>query len=228
MMTPEQLKPHILHEDRWIRKAALGYFTESWSPDPEIAGLALTAHERHFKLGEFPDLSSLHHLAIDAPTLERALELLEATPSRVVTAHLNWFVASAPLAVLTKMGTSVEDHPRFEEESREKIRYRRSLGDLSDESLWAEFLEFSGREKLRKIPHRRDVHADPLIDELAARKAPDNAGLAAMLKSPAFRGTYFEALLILLACRPLPPRPQLPLKTPVCSRRRVKRVNYAP
>ena len=81
MLTPNELKPHILHEDRWIRCAALERFTGSWSPDPEIAGLALTAHERYFKPGEFPHLAGLDQLPIDAPTAERVLALLEATPN---------------------------------------------------------------------------------------------------------------------------------------------------
>ncbi len=200
MLTPKELKPHILHEDRWIRGAALDYFTNSWSLDPEIAGLALTAHERYFKLGEFPWLSGLGHLPIDAGTVRRILALLAATPSRAVRTHLNWCLAALPLETLRREGSRIDEHPQLDEETRQKIRDRRRLGGLSDEELWEEFLEFSGRAKLRRTPHRIDLpRIGALVDELASRTSPDGKTICSSLRSPAFRGTFFEALLVNLA-----------------------------
>jgi hypothetical protein len=200
MLTPAQLKPHVLHEDRWIRRAVLESFKGSWSRDPDVAGLALTAHERYFKLGEFPDLDGLRQLVFDVPTARRALSLLDATPSRVVVTHLNWCLASLPLDVFGNLGNLLEDHPRLDEETRKKIRYRRKLGDLTVQALWAEFLEFSGRAAMRRVPPRVDLlRADALIDELARRKTPDKEKICSWLRSPTFSGTYFEALLMKLA-----------------------------
>jgi hypothetical protein len=199
MLTPNELKPHILDEDRWIRSAAIDRFTDSWSPDPEIAALALTAHERYFKRGDFPCLSGLDQLSIDARTATRVLALLDATPSRLVTIHLNWCLASLPLEILRAEGSRIDDHPRLDDETREKIRYHRKIGDLSDESLWEEFLRFTGRAKMRRVPSRLDPHTRGLVDELASRKLPDDESVCSWLRSPAFRGTHFEALLVKLA-----------------------------
>ena len=199
MLTPEELKPHILHQDRWIRIAALDRFTETWSLDPEIAALALTAHERYFQLGEFPRLNGIHQLRIDAGTVKRILALLDTTPSRIVVIHINWCLASLPLDILRMEGGRIDDHPRLNDEARQKIRYRRRIGDLSDEALWEEFLEFSGREKMKGVPHLVDPLTRPLVEELASRRMPDAEGVCALIRSPAFRGTFFEDLLVQVA-----------------------------
>jgi hypothetical protein len=195
-----ELKRHVLHEDRWIRQAVLESFRDSWSRDPQISGLALTAHERFFKLGEFPDLGCLQHLAFDVPTAQRALAMLDATPSRVAAAHLNWCLASLPLEVLGKLGSRIEDHPRLDDEARRKIQYRRQLGGLTSEKLWEEFREFSGIAKMRPVPFRVDlIHTDVLVDEMARRKSPDQEKICSLLRSSSLADTYFEALLIKLA-----------------------------
>jgi hypothetical protein len=198
MLTPEQVKPHLLHEDRWIRRAALDYFAESWSLDPQIAGLALTAHVRYFKPGEFPQLELLHHLSFDASTAERVLSLLDSAPSRVVI-QLNWCLGLFSPELLRKLGGLLQDHPRLDDEARQKICFRLKLGDLSDEELWQELQRFSGRARMRPMPHLKDPRADPLIAEVAARKTPGDASVCDMLRSRSYHGTYFEALLMDLA-----------------------------
>jgi hypothetical protein len=51
MLTAEQLKPHILHEDRWVRGAVMHYFDDSRSRDAEVAGLVLASHDRYYHQG---------------------------------------------------------------------------------------------------------------------------------------------------------------------------------
>ena len=127
MLTPDQVKPHLLHEDRWVRSAAFDYFYESWSRDPEIAGLLLAAHETWYRPGEFPRLDPLHRFVVDEPTAERVLTALAATPSRIAALQLNWCVAALPLALVEKNGPDLEALPAVNEETRAQLRLRREL-----------------------------------------------------------------------------------------------------
>jgi hypothetical protein len=199
MHTPEELKQHILHPDRWVRRAVLDYFYGTWSQDRDLAHLALEAHHRFHRLGEFPNLDCLQRFPIDETTAGEVLALLEATPSRIARIHLNWCISSFPLDILRKLDGRIEGR-LLDEESREKVRLRRKLGELSDEKLWLQFLELTGRANMRTTPMRRDrLHTDPLIDELSSRAFPGGEEICELLGSSAYDGTYFERLLVELA-----------------------------
>ena len=43
MLSPDQVKPLLRHEDPYVRDAAADYFADSWSTDPEVAPMILEA-----------------------------------------------------------------------------------------------------------------------------------------------------------------------------------------
>ena len=154
MQTPQQLKQHILHADRRVRRAVLDYFYRSWSLDRDLARFALQAHQRFHRLGEFPNLDCLQRFSIDEATAAEVLALLQTTPSRIARIHLNWCVASLPPEMLRKLDSRLDER-LLEEETREKIRNRRTLAELSDERLWLK----------RPHPNRPSFHTRQASEE---------------------------------------------------------------
>jgi hypothetical protein len=200
MLTPSQLKPYILHEDYWVRLAVMDYFGDIRSRDPEVAGLMLAAHERHWRKGEFPLLPWLDKVLLDDAAAERILALLATTESHITTIQLNQAVAALPIPFLRREHERVEAHPRVIEETRAQIRLRLELAGLSDEDLWRRFLDFSGRDRMQRNPARAGLgEPNALTEAVAARRAPGDEAILEMLRSPTYDGTWFQLLLMKLA-----------------------------
>ena len=200
MLSPDQVKPHLLHDDRWVRQAAMDYFVEVRSPDPEVAGLMLEAHERYWRKGEFPLLYHLDDVLLDDATAERIFTLLATTESHVTRIQLNRAVAAFPISFLRRERERVEVHPRVSAEARAQIRLRLELAGLSDQELWRRFLEFSGRDRMQRNPVQAGPgDCDAFTAELATRGTPGDEAILEVLRSRAYDGTWFQVLLVKLA-----------------------------
>ena len=200
MLTHGELKPHLLHEDRWVRQAVIDYFGDSRSRDPEVAKLVLASHDRYYRKGEFPLLGRLADLVLDDEAAYRILDLLEADPSHITGIHLNWSIAAFPRALIRTELERIERNPRVNEETRAQMALRRELAAQSDQELWRRFLDFSGRERMRRTPVRQDGGlADALIEQLAERESPGEEAVCEMLASRTYSGTFFDGLVVKLA-----------------------------
>ena len=64
MLDPETLKPHLLHDDRWVRSAVARYFDEGWFQDEELVPLILDACDRFGYLDSVSSLACCRHLPV--------------------------------------------------------------------------------------------------------------------------------------------------------------------
>ncbi len=183
MLPPDRIMPYLLHEDRFLRDAAAEYFGESWSPDPELAGMILQACDRYGPRQNLRSLRFLDHLPLTDQTLDQALEQLARADDKSVAGHLGSAIARAPIELVRVREQAVLGNPRLGEESARLLRFRLDLCTWPAERLWQELQDFARREAdalyVGDIDH---AYADALIDALTPHTVPDAATVCTLLR----------------------------------------------
>src|SRR5436190_21165774 len=73
VLTPDRIKPYLRHEDPSLRLAAIDYFADSWSRDPEVLPMILDACERHGDAENVRGLSIGNRFLLTESSLDRVL-----------------------------------------------------------------------------------------------------------------------------------------------------------
>jgi SEC-C motif len=184
MLPPDRIKPYLLHEDRFLRDAAAEYFGESWSPDPELAGMILQACDRYGLRDNLGSIRFLDHLVLTDQTLDQALVLLARADSDAIARHLSGAVAAAPIELVRAREQAVLGNPRLDEESARLLRFRLDVCTWPGEQLWQELQDFARRwaADQEESGDFDAAYADALIDALAPHAVPDTATLCSLLR----------------------------------------------
>src|SRR4051794_26258895 len=96
VLTPDRIKPFLIHEDRYIRRAATDYFADQWSRDPEIIPLILDARDRYGDGQDVQGLSCGDRLLLTGRSLDRVLDHLARAEDGDAIYKLNHVIAHAP------------------------------------------------------------------------------------------------------------------------------------
>jgi hypothetical protein len=200
VLTPERIKPYLLHEDRHIREAAVEYFSDSWSSDPDLVPMLLDACER---FGDQDDIRGLYvadRFPLTEPSFDRVLEHLAKSQDEAMVRNLNGVIAHAPAALLIAREVAIRENPNIDPEIVPRLDRRRELAGWSGEKLWQELQDFAERSKEAATTGDLDLDdAEDLVDALALHPIPDDETLCRLLRELEPEEGWLEIFLVDLA-----------------------------
>ncbi len=162
MLLSEQIKPQLLNEDPFVRHEAADYFGTSWSRDPDIAPLILTAWQRYGHRKDISGLTFLKRLPLTAEAFENILATLAVAEKENVICHLNKAVVQAPVEFLADREAAILETPHFNHDSLPRIHRRRELATWPAERLWEELQDFSRRSEDARTTGDLDLNTPPI------------------------------------------------------------------
>jgi hypothetical protein len=205
VLTPDRIKPLLLHEDRFVRDAASEYFADFWSRDPDLVPLIVQAYRTHRTPEDLSGLSRCDQLAIDERGLESLLACLSETEDAKAIAHVNQALGVLPPELAAGQMERLRSGKNVEPDTLARLDRRALLAARTAEDLWAELQTFA-----RQSDESEDVdltYANDLTDLLASRAVPDDDTMVRLLTGP--EEGWLELFLIELAgargCRPAVP-----------------------
>jgi hypothetical protein len=200
VLTPDRIKPYLLHEDRFIRDAAVEYFSDSWSRDPDLIPMLLDARER------FGDQEGIHALNVayrfsqTESSLDRVLEHLAKSEDEATIRNLNAVIAEAPAALLISREAAIRDNPNLDPAIVPRLERRREIAGWSGEKLWQELQDFAEQSKEAATTGDLDLdHSEDLVEALAPHQIPDDETLCRLLRDLEPEEGWLEIFLIDLA-----------------------------
>src|SRR5262245_38862737 len=107
MLLPPQVKPLLSHADFYVRSAALTYFSDSFTQDPEILVQILSAlpSERERRLSLVVDT---RNLAIDDAGLTALLNYFPKEEDPLIRRHIERRIFEAPFPLLVARQVDIE------------------------------------------------------------------------------------------------------------------------
>ena len=200
LLTPDQIKPFLLHEDPEVREAAVEYFGDCWSRDTDILPMVLEARDRFGVQDNLRALSLGHRFALTEEALDAVLDHLARARDPDTIFHLNRVIAQAPADLLTAREAAIRETPHLDRGLIPRLQRRRDLAGWPGERLWEELRDFARRcddkHHVGEIDH---AHADDLIDALGHRDVPDGETICRLLKSLEPEEGWLEIFLVDLA-----------------------------
>jgi hypothetical protein len=200
MLTPDQLKPHLMHEDRYVRFAVLDYFASMWTRDPGILPMAIEALGRFGEARTFYPFHDYYKLAVDERGLDAVLSVLPQNINSDINKRLNLVILHAPVELLAAREDVLRENPGVQSETIRRFEDRRALADQPAEKLWQSLQDLARSwDNWQEGEDLDEEGSDALIDALARRASPDDETIVRLLEDPAHAETWLEILLARLA-----------------------------
>jgi hypothetical protein len=200
MLTTEQVKPFLLHEDSMVRNAAVRYFDGSFSCDLDLVPLILQSCERFGYEANLHGLAVGHHFSLTEETFDQVLRHLAQARDDDTVYHLNRMILHAPLELLRSREQAILNHPRFDARITDYLRRRQELAVKSVDFLWEELQDFARRsEDKRHVGSIDHSYTDALISALAEHDTPDAETVCRSLAAPGVEERWLGIFLIDLA-----------------------------
>jgi len=200
MLTPQEVKPLLLHEDQPVRKAAINYLRGSWSQDPQLVPMILQAYRQYEASESLTGLAYCQQFVITEQSLEDVLDCLAAAGDENVVWHLNRAVLHAPVEVLMAKESAVLDAHQLAQEVAERIQRRLEMSQWSPEEFWEELQDYAHRSEDKRYVNEVDHgYVDNLITALAPHDTPATGVICELLESSEIEGSWLETFVIDLA-----------------------------
>jgi hypothetical protein len=200
MLTPEQVKPYLLHEDRPVRKAAVDYFEDTWPQDTALLPLILQACRQYGADENLHGLVACRQFPLTGASLDEVLESLAATNDSEIAWHLCRVLISASIDLLLSREAAILDTPNLIRGTADQINRRKEFRGWSTSKLWTELQDFAqqsqGKMHVGDIDH---AYADCLVATLSMHDQPPAAVLCNLLASIGEDQGWLEIFLIDLA-----------------------------
>ncbi len=176
-LTPDQLKPFLLHPDSLVRARVAGYFRDAATRDTDLIPMTLAACDEYL---EDDDTFSLG-ACMDFPLTEGSFFLVLGALSWVNAAEsvfvLNEILATMPLAIFEK-NRALMARPRIDPRTRKRIERRLDFSTRGSGELWQRLREFSDNAKDEWCPDCVDQReAADLVEALTCRWQPSSIKL---------------------------------------------------
>jgi len=198
LLTAKELKPHLLHPDRFVRDAVVEYFKDSWSQDLDLVPLVLEGVRRYGAHEARAALAACQRFRVTERSLDDVLTVLSEIEDDVTAFHLNAVIGRAPADLVIRREARILDAPNLFPEVAERVHRRREFSTWPAEKLWGELEELAGRSRDRYVGEIDHGYADDLIDTLSGHAEPDIARVCEMLAADAASG-WLEIFVIELA-----------------------------
>ena len=200
MLTPDQIKPFLLNADKYIRRAAVAYFAESWSRDPDLIPIILDAYARFGDREDTLSLGVCDRFLVTGPSLDLVLEHLANADHTRVIESLNRVIAHAPGELLLARGPAILEVPKLLPDIVTQLQRRRDFAGWSGDKLWQELQDYASRaEDESFVGDLDDSYADDLIDALSQHDVPDADTLCRLLRELQGEDGWLEIFLVDLA-----------------------------
>lgn len=206
MLSIEQIRPLVLHDDWFVRLAAVTRLARIHSRDETILLDVLSKldgcpHHRRNSM-----LSRCATLPVSEAALTEITKRLHSASRPALRLRLAEMVAGAPLVHLDAHRESLRGCGGLGEHATRRIQYRRQLASLAGEVLWEKLQKFVRQSvDARYVNEINHDYADALVDALAASNVPDTATLCRLLESADANsgdGGWLEIFLVDMAgCR---------------------------
>lgn len=189
-LTPDQVKPFILHADAGVRDVAARYFADGHSPDPTVMPLVVAAWEK-YGLADGEGFSA----AFSSRTLVQTADTvgwLIAAVGRVTGWRRNALadtLVDADIALLQAREAEVRRAVAFEPRYSAKVSRRLELAALDGDRLWRELADRCEAAEIEQAAYAKgwdqielvvdalgrqgDRHAERTLGILARRFDPD-------------------------------------------------------
>lgn len=199
MLSADQIKPHLLHEDRSVREAVVDYFRDSWLQDVDLVPLILQSCRRYGNSENLYGLASCSRFPLTETTFDQVLAHLAEAADNDTVYHLNRVIHEAPIELLITREKAIHEHPRFNRQLASRLKRRRDLASWSAGNLWEELQDLAHRsDDQRHVGGIDHSYADALIDALAKHNVPDVETICRLLRSTDL-DAWLEIFLIDLA-----------------------------
>ncbi len=97
MITPEELKPFLLHEDKIVRGEIAYYFSNAWWGDEEMIPLLLQTVEKYGDKENSQVLSFAKHFPVTESSLPKLLDIVEFIDEPPAEWHVNEILSRIPV-----------------------------------------------------------------------------------------------------------------------------------
>ena len=197
MLSAEQVKPLLLHEDSPVRDMAVDYFRDGWSQDLTLVPMILEACRRYGVSENVHGLIACGQLVLTDAALDSVLQMLAETKDTETAWRLHRIVSHVPVDVLLRRESAVLDVPNLPDEVLKRLNRRKDLSGWPGAKLWQELQDFAERSKderyVGKIDH---AYADNLVEALGPYDEPDAATICNLLRSFGDDGGWLETFLV--------------------------------
>ncbi len=162
--TEDQIKQGILHPAKDARDAAVYYFANSYSTDPEIMLLAIQAIEKYGWDHAFDFYPFMGRLVQTEASLRWTIEQLQkrgVPDNEKESQRISWLCDALENTGLDSLATHKEEILGLEavdEELWEAIEERIQLATFTPENIWREFEEFCDHNKDVAYLEDEDIH----------------------------------------------------------------------
>ncbi|MCX7046053.1 MAG: SEC-C metal-binding domain-containing protein [Candidatus Sumerlaeota bacterium] len=200
MLSPETLKPFILHEDQFVGSRIARYFYEGWMLDKDIIPLLLQARQKHGWSAYCSPLVHGEYQPIDEATFETVVEEIKRTPLAQEKFGLGHLIRWAPLEYVDKFMKSADASAIDFHSAIDYFVHRLEIAQWSDERLWQALQDICREmDEHPDKPERNHVFLSCAVETLALRPTPDNAEFCRLLEDKAIENKWLELYLIDLA-----------------------------
>ncbi len=199
MLRPEQVKPFILDEDKFVREHAVKYFASSFHRDPELMSLLLEscagcgAEESTYMLCHASGFTQSEW------TLQTMLTRLETASDYHVVYHYNNIIAHADLALIRPFIPTISRHKNISSVVVDKLKSRMDLQEWDTERLWQELFSFSEANANKYSNEFNFDWGGFLVEELAKRDDVPVKEMMNCLQNEETYHQYEELFLTMLA-----------------------------
>jgi hypothetical protein len=193
----ERIKAFLLDPDPLVSDAAFDYFSESYSPDPELLTTAMHVCSQRTAEGCLHVLVKARNFAVTDAALGLVLEQLARTTDINAAGHLNRIVAGAPIELMSARAAELRRQPHIKPKTFERLARRGALAELPGAELWSRLQAFAQQSEAAYVNDLDHDHANDLVEALARHAVPDDDTLVRLLATA--DGSWLEIFLVDLA-----------------------------
>ena len=127
MLGADQVKPYLLDEDRWMRRAALDYFKGTWPTDADLIPTVVEMYRRYGPEEARSGLAHCREFVITQQSLQELAEVLADANEELAILHINRAIAAAPADLLIRHEEGLVATRNVEPATVQRIRRRGEL-----------------------------------------------------------------------------------------------------
>lgn len=197
MLSVEQVKPFLLHEDRPVRDLAVDYFHDSWSQDTDLVPIILQACRRYGGHENIHGLAACNRLVLVEASLDDILAMLADIETPDIAWHLLRAIVHVPIGVLLQRESAILDLPNLPEEIVVRINRRKDLSGWPEAKLWQELQDFARRsEDKRHVGEIDHGYAHDMVEAMGGHDEPKAAVICDLLRTVGEEQGWLEIFLV--------------------------------
>lgn len=200
VITPEQLKPFLQHDDGHIRGAVISYFGHSLLEDRDVLETILREVGRRGEIRELSAITYSKRVAFSSTSLSLAFDLLEKAEKNDDILVLNQLLIEAPGVLLREEGGVLEGRANLLMETKARLERRAEMSGWSGEKLYERLQAISSRSRDEDDEGEIDWEEnEDLLESLSRHDVPSDAEMGRLLQGKEGHLGALELALLKLA-----------------------------